>query len=154
MTEIDSARLAAEAEDLVLPAFDEAAALRLGRILCDIGLAEGLPIVIDIRSAGRTFFHATLPGSAPLNAVWARRKSATALVFGEASFLVGARMREKGETLARHGLSEADHAIHGGAVPIRVAGVGLVAVATVSGLPQAEDHALVVRALRQLAAGG
>jgi uncharacterized protein (UPF0303 family) len=147
-----SADLAAEAASLTLPRFAEAEALALGRILTDLGLESRLPIVIDIRTASRTLFHAALPGAAALNDLWARRKSATALVFQEASFLVGARNREKGETLAKHGLNEADHADHGGAVPVCVAGVGMVAVATVSGLPQAEDHALVVRALRALAA--
>ena len=73
-----------------------------------------------------------------------------ALVFQTSSLLVGLRHRAKGETLAKHGLAEADHADHGGAVPIRVAEVGLVAVATVSGLPQVEDHKLVVRGLRQM----
>lgn len=152
MTPPTSAELAAEAASLTLPRFAEAEALALGRILTDLGLEGGLPIVIDIRSADRCFFHAALPGSAPLNDLWARRKSATALIFQEPSFLVGIRNRETGQTLAVHGLSEADCADHGGAVPVRVAGVGVVAVATVSGLPSAEDHALVVRALRDLAA--
>ena len=67
------------------------------------------------------------------------------------SFLIGQRNAAKGETLARHGLDLADYADHGGAVPIRVKGVGVVAVATVSGLPQAEDHALVLEALERLA---
>jgi len=35
-------------------------------------------------------------------------------------------------------------------VPIRVAGVGVVAVATISGLPDVADHALVLRGLRAL----
>jgi uncharacterized protein (UPF0303 family) len=35
-------------------------------------------------------------------------------------------------------------------VPVRVAGAGVVAAATVSGLPSSEDHALVVLALRAL----
>ncbi len=150
---MDIADLEAEAAALVLPAFDEAAALRLGGILVDLALAERLPVVIDIRSTNRTLFHAALPGSAPLNGLWARRKSNTALWFHEASLLVGTKHREKGETLAKHGLDSADHADHGGAVPIRVKGVGVVAVATVSGLPQVEDHRLVVQGLRTLLGG-
>ncbi|QYZ70704.1 heme-binding protein [Neotabrizicola shimadae] len=151
MTSPTSAELATEAAALTLPRFAEAEALALGRILTDFGLKDRLPIVIDIRTADRTLFHAALPGAAPLNDLWARRKSTTALIFQEPSFLVGTRNREKGETLTKHGLAEADCADHGGAVPVRVKGVGVVAVATVSGLPQAEDHALVVRALRALA---
>jgi uncharacterized protein (UPF0303 family) len=149
---MDSTALAAEAATLTLPRFAEAEAWRLGVLMAERALAQGLPVVIDIRTADRTLFHAALPGSAPLNDLWARRKSATALVFQEPSFLVGTRNREKSEGLARHGLDPATHADHGGAVPVRVAGVGVVAVATVSGLPQAEDHAMVVAALRALQA--
>jgi uncharacterized protein (UPF0303 family) len=91
-----------------------------------------------------------MPGSAPLNDLWARRKGNTALLFQTASMLVGTRNRAKSETLARHGLDPADYADHGGAVPIRVTGAGVVAVATVSGLQQLEDHKLVIRALETL----
>ena len=149
---MDIAELEAEAADLVLDRFDERSALRLGRVLVDFALSERLPVVIDIRTPDRTLFHAALPGSAPLNDQWARRKSNTALTFQAASLLVGMRHRAKGETLAKHGLDTADFADHGGAVPIRVAGVGVVAVATVSGLPQIEDHRLVVRGLKAMIA--
>ncbi|MFZ1471168.1 MAG: heme-degrading domain-containing protein [Paracoccaceae bacterium] len=139
-----------EARQLVLAAFTEDTALALGVALLGLARAGGLPVVIDIRSADRCFFHAALPGSAPLNDLWARRKSATALVFQEASLLVGTRHREGGGSLEKNGLPLADHADHGGAVPIRVRGVGVVAVVTVSGLPQVEDHRLAVRALRMV----
>lgn len=150
---MDIAELEAEFASLYLPHFDEAQALALGRILVDIALAERLPVVVDIRTADRTLFHAGLPGSAPLNDLWARRKSNTALMFQLPSMLVVARNRVKGEPLEKHGLSGADYADSGGAVPIRVTGIGVVAVATVSGLPQVEDHRLVVRAIRALAGG-
>jgi uncharacterized protein (UPF0303 family) len=146
-----AAALETEYSSLTFPRFAEAEALALGQKL--VALAGSAPIVINIRSADRVFFHAALPGSAPLNDLWARRKSNTALLFQLPSFLVGARNRENGHTLARNGLSEADYADHGGAVPIRVNGVGVVACATVSGLPQAEDHALVVAAMQALLAG-
>ena len=150
MDEITTLR--AEAAELVLPAFDEATALDLGARLVELARADALPVVIDIRSADRTFFHAALPGSAPLNDLWARRKSATALMYQESSLLVGILLRAKGSTLAQNGLDPAHFADHGGAVPVRVAGVGMVAVATVSGLPSRDDHALVVKALRGMLA--
>ena len=146
--------LQAEAAELLLPAFCEDHALELGARLVALARAGALPVVIDIRTANRTLFHAALPGSAPLNDIWARRKSATALLFQESSLLVGLRLRAKDDTLARHGLNLEDHADQGGAVPIRVAGLGVVAVATVSGLPSRDDHALVVRALREQMAQG
>lgn len=150
---MDIAALEAEFATLELPRFDEASALRLGQILVDLAQADRLPVVIDIRTADRVLFHAGLPGSAPLNDRWAQRKSNTALMFQLPSLLVAARNRAKNEALDRHGLSGADYADSGGAVPIRVAGVGVVAVATVSGLPQVEDHKLVVRAIKALLAG-
>lgn len=144
--------LETEYAGLVLPRFDEATALHLGQILVDLALASKLPVVINIRTADRTLFHAAMPGSAPLNDLWAHRKSNTALMFQLPSLLVAARNTSKGEPLDRHGLSGADYADSGGAVPIRVKGIGVVAVATVSGLPQVEDHKLVVRGLRALIA--
>lgn len=150
---MDIAALEAEFATLELPRFDEASALRLGQILVDLAQADHLPVVIDIRTADRVLFHAGLPGSAPLNDLWAQRKSNTALMFQLPSLLVAARNRAKNEALDRHGLSGADYADSGGAIPIRVAGVGVVAVATVSGLPQVEDHKLVVRAIKALLAG-
>ena len=141
-----------EAARLILPRFDENTALTLGTILVSLAQAENLPVVINIRTADRTLFHAALPGSAPLNDTWARRKSNTALMFQKSSLLVGTMLREMGSSLANDGLPDADYADHGGAVPIRVRGVGMVAVATVSGLPQRDDHALVVRGLEALLA--
>ena len=142
------ADLLAEEPTLTLPRFSEADALRLGMILVD--LAKGLPVVINIRNGHRTFFHAALPGSVALNDNWARRKSNTALLAGRASLIVGRMNADKGRTLATDGLAEVDYADHGGAVPIFVMGVGMVAVATVSGLPQVEDHQLVVRGILAL----
>ncbi len=142
--------LETEAQHLVLPRWDEGVALDLGLTLLDLAHGRGLPVVIDIRDTARTYFHAALPGATPLNDLWARRKSATALTFHAASLLVGKRMADKGRTVADDGLSHADYAVHGGSVPVVAAGAGVVAAATVSGLPQVEDHALVVEALRAL----
>lgn len=149
---MDAKDLAAEYDVLILPRFTEVEALELGRLLTAMALKDLAPVVIDIRSPDRILFHAALPGSAPLNDRWIARKSATALLFQLPSLLVGQRNREKDETLAKHGLSPDSYADHGGAVPIRVAGVGVVACVTVSGLPQVEDHRLAMRGLAALLA--
>lgn len=149
---MDIATLEAQAQRVVFPRFTEETALALGQMLVTLGTERRHPIVIDIRTADRTLFHAALPGAAPINDKWAWRKSNTALMFQMASMHVGLRNKAKEQTLARDGLDSAQFADHGGAVPVRVAGVGMVAVATVSGLPQAEDHALVVEAMEALIA--
>ena len=150
---MDITELEAEAARLILPEFTEETALRLGLTLMNMAKLDRLPVVIDIRTADRTLFHVAMPGSAPINDRWARRKSNTALHFHLASLHVGRNMAAKGDTLEMHGLSEAEFAIHGGAVPICVAGAGVVACATVSGLPQLDDHRLVVRGLDTLLPG-
>ncbi len=48
---------------------------------------------------------------------------------------------------ARYNLPEEDYAAHGGCFPIIVEGTGIVGSVTVSGLPQREDHNLVVEGL-------
>lgn len=53
---------------------------------------------------------------------------------------------------AKNGMSAdqaSQYAIHGGGVPLRVAGVeGVVAVVVVSGLKQHEDHGVIVDVIR------
>lgn len=150
MTTPTMPELEAQEASLLLPAFDETIACRLGGILVNLAQIRNLPVVINIRSANRTFFHAALPGSAANNDNWARRKSNTALLMGRASLIIGMKNAANGRSLATDGLPEADYADHGGAVPLRVKGAGMVAVATVSGLPQVEDHKLVVAGIEAL----
>jgi uncharacterized protein (UPF0303 family) len=86
-----------------------------------------------------------------VNADWARRKRNVVELLHQPSYAVGLESRHTGRsTLAEMGLDARDYADHGGAVPIIVAGVGVVGVATVSGLPQRDDHEMVVAALAAL----
>ena len=48
---------------------------------------------------------------------------------------------------ARYNLPEEDYAAHGGCFPLIVENAGIVGAVTVSGLPQRDDHNLVVEAL-------
>ncbi|MGB8813275.1 MAG: heme-degrading domain-containing protein [Paracoccaceae bacterium] len=147
---MDLETLDAQNQSLIFDHFNEDIAIDLGLHLLALARSRALPVLIDIRTPDRTLFRASLPGATPVNENWARRKSNTAFLFQVASLLVGTRNRAKGETLAKHGCNPADYAEEGGAVPIRLRGTGVVAVVTVSGLPQREDHALVIEALQSL----
>lgn len=45
------------------------------------------------------------------------------------------------------GIDPLDYADHGGSFPVRIAGSGVVAAITVSGLKSEEDHAMIVEVL-------
>jgi uncharacterized protein (UPF0303 family) len=138
---------------LVFKSFDELVALEVGRRLVDLALSENAPVVIDIRTPGRTLFHAALPGASPDNDHWARRKSNVTLRMHKASLRVGELNRSRGRGVSPEiGLDPMDYADHGGSFPIRVAGTGVVAAVTVSGLKSEEDHAMIVTVLEGLLA--
>ena len=140
--------------DLVLTRFDEDDAWALGLLLRTRAHERGLPVTIDVRRGGHQLFHAAMPGTAPDNDVWIARKVRVVERFHASSYLVGRRLARAGRVLDEAaGLAPVDHAAHGGAFPLRVRDVGVVGVVTVSGLPQAQDHAFVVEGLTALLHG-
>ncbi|MFG2285153.1 heme-degrading domain-containing protein [Streptomyces sp. NPDC048595] len=135
---------------LVFDRFGNDDAWELGTLLVALARERGAPVTIGIRRGSQRLFHCALPGTSADNDAWIARKSAVVEHYGESSFLVGARFRAKGRTFEDSSRLDADHfAAHGGAFPVRVRGTGVVGVVAVSGLPQAEDHALVVEAVRR-----
>ncbi len=130
--------------------FDNDDAWNLGSLLVSTARSDGLPVTVDIRRCGHQLFHAALPGTAPDNDAWIERKVRVVNRFGDSSFLVGRRLAAAARTIEESaGLEPVLYAAHGGSFPIIVRRVGVVGTVTVSGLPQAEDHALVVRVLER-----
>ena len=120
----------------------------LGSLLVTMARDRGLPIAIDIRRHGHQLFHAALPGTNPDNDRWIERKIRVVDRFGSASFLVGRKLAHTGRVLDEGaGAEPMLYAPHGGSFPIIIRDVGQVGTVTVSGLPQQDDHALVVEAL-------
>lgn len=140
-----------EADQLDLARFDYAVAWDLGLRLRDRAVEQALPVGIEVFHGTAPVFLSLLPGSSPDNVDWLRRKRAVALRFHQSSLAMRRLCEEKGvEFAARYHLPSSEFVASGGAVPITVRGSGVVGVATVSGLPDTEDHALVVSALREL----
>ncbi len=144
----DLERIALEERELRLPRFDAQVAWDLGTRLRTLAVERGFKLVIDVRRSGQPLFYAALDGTTPDNAEWVRRKSNVVARFHRSSYATGLMMKAKGTTLLeRYGLPAADYAADGGSFPLAVEGAGVVGSVTVSGLPQRDDHNLVVEAL-------
>ena len=142
--------LQAQQRRLVFPQFTYEDAWALGSLLVELARERQAPVAIDIHRAGQQLFHAALPGSTPDNDAWIARKRRVVERYHVSSYLVGSRFRAKGTTFEDSSRLDPDvYAAHGGAFPITVRGAGVVGAVVVSGLPQIEDHALVVEALEK-----
>ncbi len=140
--------LAAQETRLVFPTFDNTIGIELGIQLVEEAKRQGLAVTIDVRRGDQQVFHAARPGTTADNDAWVQRKVNVVRRFEMSSFRLGCQLRAAGKTITEaYLLDESTYASHGGAFPIRVTGAGLVGVVTVSGLPQREDHALVVQVL-------
>ncbi|MGO4600636.1 heme-degrading domain-containing protein [Terrabacter sp. 2YAF2] len=140
--------LAAQESALVFDRFDDDTAWAVGVALRAAARAASLPVAISIRRNGQRLFHAALPGATADNDGWLERKSAVVDRYGHSSLYIGEEFRAAGKTFEDSSrLDPSRYAAHGGAFPVIVRGVGCVGTIAVSGLPQREDHRLVVETL-------
>ncbi len=137
-------------ELLVFSSFDQNTAWQLGSLLHERAIQNDWPIVVDIRAGETPLFYCALPGTTPANADWARRKRNLVNKLETSSYGIGLHILIGQNILEFMALDPRDHAPAGGCVPIRVAGAGVVATCTVSGLPQRDDHKVVIDAIADL----
>ncbi|MGR3909920.1 heme-degrading domain-containing protein [Burkholderia sp. SR8] len=132
----------------MLAHFDADVARRLGDIAINLASRRGLPIAVGIVGEAAPLFYCARDGSGAHHSDAIRRRQNTVLRFGASSLEVGARFRRAGWSLQSQGLSDADYALDGGGVPLRLAGGAIVGAMTIAGLDDERDHALVVESLR------
>jgi len=145
---VDPAALLAEEARLALPSLGESDAIAIGRLLLARAEERSLPVTIEVRRGSRVLFRAALPGTSADNDAWIAGKAAVVERFGHSTWYVRQRFLAEGTTFeAATGLDRPAYAAHGGGFPLIVAGTGPVGVALVSGLPQEQDHALIVECL-------
>ena len=142
-------QLLQEEQELQFAKFNEDVAWKLGSRLVETARSRKLPVTVDITRGTHQLFHAALHGTSPDNDEWVKRKVRLVYRFGHSSFYIGQSLKSKGKTIEQSYLvSESEYAPHGGCFPIIIKDTGIVGTITVSGLPQEEDHKLVVEALR------
>ena len=142
--------IARQEAELRFGSFDYDTAWHLGLSLRELAVSRKQSIVIDIRRFGQPhqpLFYTALGGT-PDNARWVQRKSNVVARFHRPSYAIGLLLEQTNRTFSdRYNLPDAEYAAHGGGFPLHVAGTGIIGAVTVSGLPQREDHNLVVEAL-------
>jgi len=127
--------------------FDAEVAWRLGQRLKETAERLHSAIAMDIRLFAQPIFYYAMPGTTPDHADWIRRKRNVVQHFHRSSYAVGLMLKQKESSLEERGLAARDYAAQGGSFPIFVQGVGCIGAITVSGLPQREEHELVVEVL-------
>lgn len=143
------AQLLEQEQTIQFDEFSNRTALDIGLRLVAAARDAGKAIMVDIRRDDLLLFQHAMDGTGADNADWIRRKNNVVRRSAHSSFYAGNYYRSIGTSFEEHWqLDPRDYAAHGGAFPLLLKGVGMVGTITVSGLPQAEDHALVVSVLK------
>src|SRR3979411_2907856 len=143
--EEDLRRIALQEERLQFDHFDARTARDRGNPLRETAEARRAAIVIDIQLQALPLFYFALQGTTPDNPEWVRRKRNIVRRFFRSSYAIG--LMAQSQKINLDALDPRDYAAHGGCFPIVLRGTGCVGTITVSGLPQREDHCLVIEAV-------
>ena len=147
----NSKELLALEDELTLSVLTNKEAVEIGECVIKIAREKNLPIATRVYIGEWIAFHASLAGSDAENDRWMLRKVRTVAAKGHSSMCLRILAEEAGiaekDWYPQNNLAESDHAIHGGAFPLRVDGVH-VGTVVVSGIPQEDDHRLAIESLR------
>jgi uncharacterized protein (UPF0303 family) len=150
MIENDLKKIALQEKRLQFTEFNAKVAWELGIALKTAAEKRGAAVAIDIQLHGHPLFSYGMPGTTPDNWEWIRRKRNVVMRYHRSSYAVGLKHERAGTTLQdATGLDLRDYSTHGGCFPVMLAGTGCIGTITVSGLPQREDHSLVVSVLQE-----
>lgn len=150
MIENDLEKIALQEQRLQFAAFNASVAWELGCALKAAAEKRGAAVAIDIQLHGHPLFFYAMPGTTPDNSEWIRRKRNVVMRYHRSSYSIGLKHDRARTTLhSTTGLDLRDYSTHGGCFPLMLTGTGCVGTITISGLPQREDHSLVVSVLQE-----
>lgn len=146
----DLSTLLAEEKKLQFDHFSLRTAWDLGRLAAEKAYREKLPIAINIDRYGQTLFHSALPGTSPDNDDWIAGKKRVVYHFLHSSFYMSRYYIKSRKSLENDSfLNPAEYRMKGGAFPLLLKDSGLIAVLTISGLKDHEDHDFAVAVLKE-----
>lgn len=129
--------------------FDNRIGLEMGLTIFNLAKERNQHIAVKIERLNHTIF-LYVDNHLPADKHhWLRRKANVAKHFEESSLSVKNDLINGNMSLTKtFALDEKDYLAKGGAIPIFVKGAGMVAVVTVSGLHDVEDHKIIMEALK------
>lgn len=143
-----------EESGILFPRFSNQDALELGLVILENAKGRRAAVTIDIERSGQKLFHHAMEGTSPDNDQWIRRKNNVVMRTFKSSFHVGLVLKRDGLPIEqKYFLDPMEYSAHGGSFPVCIADVGVVGTVAVSGLPQEEDHRLVVTSIREFLSG-
>jgi uncharacterized protein (UPF0303 family) len=143
--------LTEEQKRIELPGFDYDFVWALGNTLYRRARQDGLPVAIEIRHGQDLVFAMLAPGATIDNFEWARRKCAVVHRFHRSSLYIKLESQGKGYDFnTRFRLPPEDFAAGGGGVPLILKDGPFIGSVGVSGLPDIDDHRLIIDCMREL----
>ncbi|WP_339112404.1 heme-binding protein [Thioclava sp. GXIMD2076] len=145
------ASLAQEQSELGLSVFNYDFIWDLGQRLQARAKAEKAPVAITISHGTDLVFCTVLEGATVLNLDWAARKRAVAHQFHRSSLSLRIEAEEEGHDFnKRYLLPDSHYFATGGGVPLMGKNGTYLGAVAVSGLPDVEDHRMIVETLRDM----
>ncbi|MEX2414591.1 MAG: heme-degrading domain-containing protein [Paenibacillaceae bacterium] len=137
-------------EEVQFASFNHEIALEVGLAIIKEVKNRGKSVSIHIERNNRVLFHYAMQGTTPDNDEWLRRKCNVVQRFEMSSYRMSNKLKTREGDLERiYQAALRDHAASGGAFPIIIKNVGVVGAVAISGLPDSEDHEIVVSTLRK-----
>ena len=129
--------------------FSNRIAFEMGLKILDLAKSRNQHIAVEISRLNYTVFIYIDDNLSADKHNWLRRKANIAKRLEESSLSVKNDMKEGNLTLDKtFGLDEKDFIAKGGSIPVFVKNAGMIATITVSGLPDVEDHNIIIDALK------
>lgn len=144
----DLTQLLNEEQQLQFTRFDNESAWRLGSLIKLNAEKTEAKVAIDITLNGQRLFSYAMPGTTIDNQEWIKRKQNVVHRYQRSSWYMGQYYKAKGKSIEQASLVDSKlYAPYGGSFPLNIRGVGVVGSISVSGLPQYEDHLLLIKSI-------